>query len=138
MDCSLPGSSRILQARIPGELPFPSPGDFLGLGVDPRSLALQSDSLLVQPPGKLFVGYLLDNFFISSMESVQVFFFFLIFGEVNFLKLYFPNNPFHLGSQIYLHSVCKIVAYDFLNVFCIKLSFCYAFCMSVHPPLPLD
>ena len=76
MDCSLPGSSRILQARIPGELPFPSPGDFLGLGVDPRSLALQSDSLLVQQPGKLFVGYLLDNFFISSMESVQVFFFF--------------------------------------------------------------
>ena len=52
MDCSLPaplsmGFSRqeychfLLQARI---LPFPSPGDLLNTGIEPRSPALQADS----------------------------------------------------------------------------------------------
>ena len=33
-------------------LPFPSPGDLLNPGIEPRSLALQVDSLLSEPPGK--------------------------------------------------------------------------------------
>ena len=33
-------------------LPFPSPGDLPDLGIEPRSLALQADSLLTEPPGK--------------------------------------------------------------------------------------
>ena len=33
-------------------LPFPSPGDFPNPGIEPRSPALQADSLLPEPPGK--------------------------------------------------------------------------------------
>ena len=33
-------------------LPFPSPGDLLDPGIEPRSPALQADALLSEPPGK--------------------------------------------------------------------------------------
>ena len=33
-------------------LPFPSPGDLPNPGIEPRSLALQEDTLLSEPPGK--------------------------------------------------------------------------------------
>ena len=33
-------------------LPFSSPGNLPDLGMEPRSLALQADSLLSEPPGK--------------------------------------------------------------------------------------
>ena len=33
-------------------LPFPSPGDVLDPGIEPRSPALQVDALLSEPPGK--------------------------------------------------------------------------------------
>ena len=33
--------------------PFPSPGDLPNPGIEPRSLALQADSLPSEPPGKL-------------------------------------------------------------------------------------
>ena len=42
----------ILQARIWSGLPFPSPGDLPDLQREPRSSALQADSLLSEPPGK--------------------------------------------------------------------------------------
>ena len=35
-------------------LPFPSPGDLPNPGVEPRSPTLQADTLLCEPPGKLF------------------------------------------------------------------------------------
>ena len=41
----------ILQARI-GGCPFPSPGDFANPGIEPRSPALQADSLPAEPQGK--------------------------------------------------------------------------------------
>ena len=34
-------------------LPFPSPGDLPDPEIEPRSLALQADALLSEPPGKL-------------------------------------------------------------------------------------
>ena len=37
-------------------LPFPSPGDLPHPGIEPRSPALQADSLPSQPPGKLTRG----------------------------------------------------------------------------------
>ena len=55
MDCSQPGSSvhGILQARIlKNGLPFSSPGDLPDPEVEPRSSALQADSLPSYPPGK--------------------------------------------------------------------------------------
>ena len=42
----------ILQARILGALPFPSPGDLLDPGIEP----LQADSLLCYRPGNPRVG----------------------------------------------------------------------------------
>ena len=53
MESSLPGSSvhGILQARIL-EWVFSSPGDFPYPGTEPRSPALQADSLPFEPPGK--------------------------------------------------------------------------------------
>ena len=42
----------ILQARILEWQPFPSPGDLPNPGTEPRSPALQADSLPVKPQGK--------------------------------------------------------------------------------------
>ena len=43
----------ILQARILEWVPIPSPGDLPNLGIEPRSPALQVDSLPAKPPGKI-------------------------------------------------------------------------------------
>ena len=52
-DCSLPGSSvhGILQARILGWVPFPSPGDLPNPGIEPWSFTLQADSLPLSHQG---------------------------------------------------------------------------------------
>ena len=56
MDCMQP--TRLLYSRdSPGKntgmgKPFPSPGDLPSPGMEPRSPALQADSLLSEPPGK--------------------------------------------------------------------------------------
>ena len=39
-------------------LPFPPPGDFPNPGIQPRSPTLQADSLLSEPPGKHYLGYI--------------------------------------------------------------------------------
>ena len=54
MDCGLPGSSvhGILQARILEWVAVPFSGDFPNPGIEPRSPALQADSLPAEPPGK--------------------------------------------------------------------------------------
>ena len=54
MDCSPPDSSvcGILQAVILEWEPFPSLGDLPNPGIEPRSLALQSDFLWSEPLGK--------------------------------------------------------------------------------------
>ena len=56
MDCSPRGSSvhGILQARNWTGLSFPSPGDLPDPGIEPRSPALQADTLTSEPPGKTF------------------------------------------------------------------------------------
>ena len=55
MDCSSPSSSvhGILQAIILEWEPFPSPGDLPNPGTEPKSPALQADSLLSESPEKL-------------------------------------------------------------------------------------
>ena len=47
IDCSPPAASihGIFQARIQDGIPFPSPGDLSDPGIEPRSSALQADSL---------------------------------------------------------------------------------------------
>ena len=46
----------ILQARILEWLPFPSPGDLLDPEIEPRSPALQADSLPTEPPRETLRG----------------------------------------------------------------------------------
>ena len=36
------------------ELPFPSPGDLLDPGIEPRSPALEADTLTSEPLGKIY------------------------------------------------------------------------------------
>ena len=57
MDHSPPDSSvhGILQARILEMLPCPSPVDLPDPGIEPRSPALQADSLLFEPQGKSLI-----------------------------------------------------------------------------------
>ena len=52
MDCSLPGCSvhGLLQARILEWVAFPSPEDLSDPGIEPRSPALQADTLPSEPP----------------------------------------------------------------------------------------
>ena len=54
MDCSPPGSSvrGIFRQEYWNELPFPPPGDLPNLEIEPRSPALQANSLPSEPPGK--------------------------------------------------------------------------------------
>jgi len=40
---------------------FPSPGDLPNLGIEPRSSALQADSLLCDPPGKPIIIVILEK-----------------------------------------------------------------------------
>ena len=53
VDCSPSGSSvhGVIQARIPEWVAFPSPGDLPDSGTEPRSPALQANSLLSEPLG---------------------------------------------------------------------------------------
>ena len=54
MDCSLqaPLSMGFSRQEYWSGQPFPSPGDVPNPGIKPMSLALQTDSLLLEPPGK--------------------------------------------------------------------------------------
>ena len=73
MDCSLPGTSvhGILQARIRSGLPFPSPVDLPDPGIEPRSPALQEDSLPTELWGKPTKITLLRNIYDMKMCSWQ-------------------------------------------------------------------
>ena len=51
-------------------LPFPSPVDLLDPGVEPRSPALQTDSLLSEPPGSIYIGNRKNNLTVCTDVSV--------------------------------------------------------------------
>ena len=107
-DYSLPGSSvhGVLQARIQSGLPFPSPEDLPNLGIKPRSLALQANSLLSEPPRKqsfnklpfYFAGFLCCVEAFKFDEVPLVHFCFCCFG-VRFLKNHWEDwcsNDYHI------------------------------------------
>ena len=50
--CQDPPSMGFFKQEYWSGLPFPSPGDLPDPGIEPRSPALQADSLLSKPPGK--------------------------------------------------------------------------------------
>ena len=63
MDCSLPGFSR---EEYWSGLPFPSPGDLPSPGIEPRSPALEADTLTSEPPGKPNTSWQIDE------ETVEI------------------------------------------------------------------
>jgi len=75
MDCSLPDSSvhGILQVRILEWVAFPSPRDLPDPGIEPRSPALQADSLPTESPEN-------SQFFNVTFSVVRVPF------KIHFLK----------------------------------------------------
>ena len=50
--CQAPLSMGFSRQEYWSGLPFPSPGDLPNPGIEPRSPALQADSLPSEPPGK--------------------------------------------------------------------------------------
>ena len=50
--CQVPLSTGFSREEYWSGLPFPSPGDLLNPGIEPKSPALQADALLSEPPGK--------------------------------------------------------------------------------------
>ena len=42
-------------------LPFPSPGDLPNPGIEPRSPALEADTLTSEPPGKMLFGVIMSH-----------------------------------------------------------------------------
>ncbi|CAM9668776.1 unnamed protein product [Rangifer tarandus platyrhynchus] len=72
-------------------LPFPSPGDLLGPGIELRSPALQANSLPSEPPGNSLLHYLVLCV-LMILELKQVFITKIIIFICNlilFLKFYF-------------------------------------------------
>ena len=51
---------------------FPSPGDLPDLGMEPKSLALQVDSLPSDPPGKLLIGPWHRPWFLLHLPCLQL------------------------------------------------------------------
>ena len=51
-------------------LPFHSPGDLSNPGIEPRSVALQADSLPSEPPGRMVLGGFQNNVFVSYSSHI--------------------------------------------------------------------
>ena len=83
-------------------LPFPSPGDLPNPGIEPRSPALQADSLPSEPSGKL--DFVEDSGNISS----KIFFFYMD----NFWNLYWicHNIVSVLCFVFFGHDTCGLLA----------------------------
>ena len=63
--CQAPLSMEFSRQEYWSGLPFPSPGDLSDPRIEPRSPALQADSLLSEPPGKL---YLKNNYKLHKLS----------------------------------------------------------------------
>ena len=77
--------------------PFPSPGDLANPGTEPRSPALQADSLPAEPPGKpknIGVGslsLLLQGIFLTQGSNPSLLP--LLLWEVDSFPLELPGKP---------------------------------------------
>ena len=76
MDCSPPGSLSMEFSRQEhwSGLLFPSPGNLPNPGIEPRSPALQEDSLPSEPPGKPYPSLSLPRYFIYNLCNCRVLF----------------------------------------------------------------
>ena len=73
-----PPSTGFSRQKYWSGLPFPSPGDLLDPGIEPRSPALQADALTSEPPGKPtvqkgFPGWPARGFSIEATDETALF-----------------------------------------------------------------
>ena len=73
-------------------LPFPSPGDLSGPGIEPRSPTLQADALPSEPPGKS--KYFFEPLFLAGGKNTGV-------GCHSLLQEIFPTQGLNLGFLHY-------------------------------------
>ena len=75
-------------------LPFPSPGDLLNPGIEPRFPALQADSLPSEPPGEPYLIYIpISNSFISTMSMFLLSILrhgYLVYSPISFPGIWVP------------------------------------------------
>ena len=64
--CQSPLSMGFPKQAYWSKLPFPSPGDLPDSGIEPKSPALQADSIQTQPPGKSFLS--LENVYLKKKK----------------------------------------------------------------------
>ena len=57
---------KICETLYWSKLPFPSPGDLPDSGIEPKSPALQADSIQTQPPGKSFLS--VENVYLKKKK----------------------------------------------------------------------
>ena len=118
MDYSSPGSSSvhgILQARILKWVACPPPGALPNPGIEPRSPALQADSLLSEPPGKPWV---------CCFYSVKYFVHIPLFSKT--MKESKPSISHHYST---FHHFCKATDLNW-NIFIFgeqDLDICFCF-----------
>ena len=73
-------------------LPFPSPGDLPNLGIEPRSPALQADTLPSEPPGKPKGGHwcwILKRERLQGLLTLEVFIFPSLLIQLPLTHLFF-------------------------------------------------
>ena len=85
--CQAPMSTGYSRQEYWCGLPFPSPGDLPNPGIEPRSPALQADSLLFEPPGQTHHTHII-NLLNTKSESRIV----LLHIMLCFLSCYFPHS----------------------------------------------
>ena len=104
----------ILQARILELLSFSSPADLPNPGIEPRALALQADSLPVEPPAKP------KNTGVGSLSLLQGIFPSqeLSWGLLNCRQILYqlshPESPY---IYIYIHTYICIYIYIYIYIY---------------------
>ena len=74
-------------------LPFPSPGDLPHLGMEPRSPALQADSLPFEPPGKPRASCQMPPLEFDSRKCISIKSFqFFLSSSVNTVSILFDTD----------------------------------------------
>ena len=98
-------------------LPFPSPGDLPNPGIDPGSLALQTDALPSEPPGKLY-WRMVDLKYCVSLRCTAHWFSLNIF-LFRFLSL---TSYYKLLSRVPCTIQYILVGYLFYVLYCVYVN----------------
>ena len=115
MDCSLPGSSVhgiFFRQEYLNGLPFPSPGNFPDQGIEPRSPALQVDSLTNEPA----------EVEVSKIFNLQLYFYFRVIFST-YLSIVFSTKGLLMSFQLEANSLTSkhIFIIHFISSFFILL-----------------